>query len=92
MNPMSTAGGLMFLVAGIAVFVAGLLLMSWRERRRSGLKQSVRHFRRTRRALHKIFHAAETDRQVSRARARHEHPSGRPAQPAQRKAPRRRPA
>ena len=78
MNAMSTGVGLLFLLAGIAAFVFGLLLMQWREKRRSGLKQSVRHFRRTRRALHKIFHAAERDRQMSWARARHQHPSGSP--------------
>ena len=90
MNAMSSQVGLLFLLAGIGAFVFGILLMQWREKRKSGLKQSVRHFRRTRRALHKIFNAAERDRQLSWARARHQHPSGTPdetAQPKDRRKP-----
>ncbi len=75
MNAMSTLGGLLFLVGGIAVFLAGILLMSWREKRHRGLKQSVSHFRRTRKALNNIFHAHERDRHISRQRARHAHPA-----------------
>ncbi len=52
---MSTAGGLIFLFAGIALFLIGIILMAVREMRQSQGRGAVVSFRRSRRALYKIF-------------------------------------
>jgi Flp pilus assembly protein TadB len=65
---MSSFAGLLFLLGGIALFIAAVLfLVAWE---RSG---------RTRRSLHKIHHAQTTLREAARSRARAMHPSGRRA-------------
>ena len=71
---MSSFAGLLFLLGGIALFIAAVLfLVAWE---RSGRSE---RFERTRRSLHKIHHAQTTLREAARSRARAMHPSGRRA-------------
>ena len=77
MPRMSSFAGLLFLLGGIAVFVAAaLFLVAWERSGRSA-RTSLDRFERTRRSLHKIHHAQTTLREAARARARAMHPSGR---------------
>lgn len=75
---MSTLAGLLFLFGGIALFVAGILLLVARERSGHKPRRSVKHFQNTRHALDRIHNAQVSLRDSSRARARAMHPSGRP--------------
>jgi hypothetical protein len=73
----SSFAGLLFLLGGIALFVAALLfLMAWERSGRSA-RRSLQRFEKTRRSLHKIHRAQTTLREAARARARAMHPSGR---------------
>jgi hypothetical protein len=73
----SSFAGLLFLLGGIAVFVAALLfLMAWERSGRSA-RTSLQRFEKTRHSLHKIHRAQTTLRESARARARAMHPSGR---------------
>lgn len=72
---MSTSAGLWFLLAGGCIFVLGVIFMALRERRGRGLKQTVNHFQKSRKALDHIFHTHEADRSASRNKSHREHPA-----------------
>jgi hypothetical protein len=72
MNPLE---GIIFLGAGVVVFVAGIIMLLARERSRRRPKRTVAYFRRSRRAMRRIFAEALALRQASWLRARASHPS-----------------
>jgi hypothetical protein len=75
----SSFAGLLFLLGGVALFVAAVLfLVAWERSGRSARRSLIR-FEKTRRSLHKIHHTQTTLRDASRSRARAMHPSGRRA-------------
>jgi hypothetical protein len=75
----SSFAGLLFLLGGIALFIAAVLfLVAWERSGRSA-RRSLQRFERTKRSLHKIHHAQNTLREAARSRARAMHPSGRRA-------------
>lgn len=73
---MSSFAGLLFLLGGIALFIAAVLFLVVWERSGRSARRSLQRFERTRRSLHKIHHAQTTLREAARARARAVHPSG----------------
>jgi len=73
----SSVVGLLFLLGGIALFVACVLLLIAWERSGRSARGSVERFERTRRSLHKIHNVQTTLRDAARARAQAMHPSGR---------------
>jgi type II secretory pathway component PulM len=73
----SSFAGLLFLLGGVALcFAAILLLVVWERSGRSP-RRSLERFEQTRHSLHKIHRTQETLRDAGRARARAMHPSAR---------------
>lgn len=72
---MSTSAGLWFMLGGACLFLGGILVMSLRDWRSRGLKQTVNHFQKSRKALDHIFHTHEAGRQASRSKSHHDHPA-----------------
>lgn len=72
---MSTSAGLWFLLGGACLFLAGIIGMSLRDWRRRGIKQTVNHFQKSRKALDHIFRTHEADRHASRSKSHGDHPA-----------------
>jgi hypothetical protein len=70
---------MLFLLGGVALCVAAILLLVAWERQRSGRspRKSLERFQQTRHSLHKIHTTQTTLRDAQRARARAMHPSAR---------------
>jgi hypothetical protein len=73
----SSYAGLLFLLGGVALCVAAILLLVVWERSGRSPRRSLERFEQTRHSLHKIHRAQETLRVAARARARAMHPSAR---------------
>ncbi|HVE91216.1 MAG TPA: hypothetical protein VNE62_02795 [Actinomycetota bacterium] len=81
-------GGLLFLVAGVGLFVGCIVLLALRDQRRRRTKETVAHFQRTKGALGKIFVHQATLKEASWRKARRDHPASSPAAaPARQPAP-----
>lgn len=74
---MNALSGILFLAAGIALFVFGVLYLAARERSQRAPKRTVEHFQRSRGAMHKLYRAQVAIREAARARARASHPTAR---------------
>ena len=75
---MSSLGGILFLVGGLALFFAGMAVMALVQRRSQRPIHSVSRFQRTRRSLGLIFHRQALAREQRRRRARQQHPTSEP--------------
>ena len=74
---MSSYAGLLFLLGGVALCVAAILLLVVWERSGRSPRRSLERFEQTRHSLHKIHTTQTTLRDSQRARARAMHPSAR---------------
>jgi hypothetical protein len=73
----SSFAGLLFLLGGVALCVAAILLLVARERSGRSPRRSLKRFEQTRYSLHKIHKTQTTLRDAARARARAMHPAAR---------------
>lgn len=80
MRAVSSFAGLLFLLGGVAVFAAAVLLVVAWERATRSPSSSFKRFQRSTHSLNKIHRKQATLKESDRARARALHPAARPAE------------